>query len=295
MIKLKYDMKIIKKEDPDFPWRLRLLNDCPDLIFVLGNTRILNDFSIAIVGSRDFDEYGRHITKKFSSELAKRGVCIVSGLAEGIDTCAHIGAVEANCKTIAVIGNGFDNIYTPSNKKLVDDIITSGGAIISEYLPDQKPLSVCFPARNRIVACMTDGTLVTEAREKSGALITAKIAMRYGKKVFAVPGEADNEKCNGSNSLLSDGAKLVVDVRDILKEYPFYKYSEKVVTNKNVLVREPDVKYLETYSIIGDTPLHISEICKRANCSPSQIMADLTMLEMDGFIEQIAGGFFKKM
>lgn len=187
MVKLKYEMKVLKREDADFPWRLKILPDCPDILFVLGNTKILNNFSIAVVGSRDCDEYGKMVTEELSRELALRNVCILSGLAEGIDACAHKGALNCNGKTIAVIGNGFENIYPASNKKIVEKIISKGGAIISEYFPDQPPLKSGFPHRNRLVACMSEGTLITEARENSGALITASLAQKYGKKIFVVP------------------------------------------------------------------------------------------------------------
>ena len=292
MVRLKYDMTILKKEDVDFPWRLKGLPDCPDIIFALGNIKILNNFSIAVVGSRLCNEYGIRVTNKIVEDLTNRGICIVSGLAEGIDTYAHRAAIRNNGKTIAVIGNGFENIYPYGNAKLVNEIIEKGGAIISEYFPDQAPLSFCFPHRNRLVACMTEGTLVTQAREDSGALITANLAMKYGKKVFAVPGDITDKKCFGSNRIINCGAKLVRDVNDILAEYSCYNFPI-ISNNQQTEIKVPDEKYNEIYKTLESGPMHINEICKKTDKSIQMVLSDLTMLEMQGFIEILPGEYYK--
>ncbi len=293
MVEVKYEMKIIKKEDSNFPWRLRVLDDCPDILYVLGNTNILNDFSIAVVGSRICDEYGKSVTETLTKELVMRDVCIVSGLALGIDTYAHKTALKFNGKTIAVIGNGFADIYPSENKELVKEIIENGGAIISEYLPDQEPKNICFPHRNRIVACMTEGTIVTQARNKSGALITAHIAQKHDKKVFAVPGQINDEKNIGSNSLFSSGAKIVLDIKDIMTEFPNYKYMVKNIPIIETNKKEPPEKYKEIYELLSDKPKHITEICKHAQKSAQEVMSDLTLLELTGFIQMLPGGLYK--
>ena len=295
MVDLKHKMVILKKEDSDFPWRLKALADCPDIVYVLGNTKVLNDFSIAVVGSRICDEYGNNVTNKIVGDLIARDICIVSGLAEGIDTYAHDAAINNNGKTIAVIGNGFENIYPSSNQKLADKIIESGGAIISEYFPDQIPLRFCFPHRNRLVACMTEGTLIIQAREDSGSLITANIAMKYGKKTFAIPGDITNKKCFGSNSIINCGAKLVQSANDILKEYSCYEFP--IISNIKEYneFKKPDEKYMETYKMFESTPLHINEICKKTGKPIKFILSDLTMLEMQGFIERMPGDYYRIM
>ena len=262
MIDMKYDIHIFRKEDKLFPTRLNILEDCPDILYVLGNAGILNDFAIAIVGSRSCDEYGKSVTEDFSRELAQSGVCVISGLAEGIDTYAHKGALAGNGKTIAVLGSGFAHIFPASNKQLLEEIIESGGAIVSEYLPDQVPMSMCFPRRNRIVAAMTEGTLVTQAREKSGALITAKLARHYGKKLFAVPGDLNNRKRAGSNSLFKMGAKMVVEEKDILNEFPDYHFSAVKKSKKKTSNRLPPEKYANTYLLLQNGPIHMSELCR---------------------------------
>ena len=291
MIKLKYPIKILERDENYFPQNLKILTDCPDIIFALGNVEIMNSFSIAVVGSRICDDYGISVTEKIVRELVNRNVCIVSGLAEGIDTIAHKTAIESGGKTIAVIGSGFGNIYPSSNKKLVSEIIESGGAIISEYFPDQHCMRQLFPMRNRIVACMTEGTIVTEAREKSGALITAEIAKHYEKKLFAVPGNIFSIKNKGNNLLIKSGAKIVLDIDDVMNEFPNYNY-DYLGDEKDTLNVDEEFKYL--YEIINDSAIHINEISRLANKSIKEIMGDITLLEMSGAIISLSGGYYKR-
>ncbi len=289
MVSYKNKINILQKKDMYFPWRLRILKDCPDVLYVMGNCEILNDFSIAIVGSRKCDDYGKYITKKFAKELAERGVCIISGLAEGIDTCAHKEALNVSGKTIAVLGGGFEKVFPKSNEKLFESIIENGGAVISEYMPDECAKSINFPRRNRIVACMSEGILVTQAREKSGALITANIGMKYNKKIFTIPSNLENNKTSGNNYLIRANAKLVFDTKEILGEFNFFEPKQ---ISKNVKVSEIHVpeKYKKIYAILSYEPIQINEICRRIGNNTNQVLADLTMLEMQGYITQLPGG-----
>ena len=195
-----------------------LLNiyDRPVFFYVLGRLD-KEDVPLAIVGSRNASTYGRYTTDRISRELALRGITIVSGMARGIDSCAHRGALAAKGRTIAVLGSGLDVIYPPENKKLFA-AISSNGAVISEFPLGTQPLSYNFPARNRIISGLSYGVVVVEAGEKSGSLITAKLAMEQGREVFAIPGTIDSASSRGTNSLIKQGAKLIENIDDILED-----------------------------------------------------------------------------
>ena len=180
-------MKIIEIGNENYPKRLLNIYEPPRKLYVMGNEKILNDFGIAIVGTRNASKYGEEVTKSFAYGFAKRGICIISGLAKGIDTAAHNGTIMAKGRTIAVLGSGFGNIYPRENTSLILDIINQGGAVLTEYDINEKPLPQNFPRRNRIISGLSEGVVVTEAGERSGSLITADIALEQGKEVFAVP------------------------------------------------------------------------------------------------------------
>ena len=209
-------IKEISIENPNYPEKLKQIYDPPKVLYVLGNEQILNNKSIAIVGCREATGYGKKAAIYFASNLAKQDITIISGLAKGIDSYSHIGALQAKGKTIAVVPDGLDSIYPPENKKIALDIINSGGAIISEHPIGTKPDKAHFPARNRIISGLSDSVLVVEAKEKSGALMTADFAMEQGKDVFAVPGNINSLNSVGTNNLIKDGAMLVNNYKDIL-------------------------------------------------------------------------------
>lgn len=210
--------KIIKitMENKKYPILLKQIYDPPKCLYVMGNIEILNNPSIAIVGCREATEYGKKAATYFSYNLAKQNVTIVSGLARGIDSYSHIGALKANGKTIAVIGSGLDIIYPKENEQLAKKIVEQGGAIISEYPLGTRPQKEHFPARNRIISGISQATLVIEAKEKSGSLITADFAMEQGKDVYSVPGNINSKNSVGTNNLIKDGAIPVSKFSDIL-------------------------------------------------------------------------------
>ncbi len=179
--------EIIRLGEKYYPEKLEKIYAPPQELYVLGNKSILNEKSIAIIGCRNCTNYGRKIAEKFGYELAKKGIVVISGLARGIDTCSHLGAVKAKGKTIAILGSGLDNIYPPENKKVCEEILKNGGAIITEYPLGTKPLKLNFPLRNRIISGLSDGIAVIEAKEKSGTLITVGYGLEQGKDIFAVP------------------------------------------------------------------------------------------------------------
>lgn len=215
-------MKIeeISIESKEYPEQLREIYDAPLKLYVLGNKEILNQTGVAIVGSRNATEYGKRVALQFSKDLSKNGINIISGLALGIDTCAHLGTLHQDCigKTIAVLGSGLDEIYPKQNISLARKIIHMGGCLISEYPLETKPEKMHFPQRNRIISGLSKGVLVVEASEKSGALITADFALEQGREVFAVPGNISNFTSVGTNNLIKQGAKLVASFEDIVIE-----------------------------------------------------------------------------
>lgn len=232
----KNDIDIISITEEKYPEILKEIYDPPISLYIKGNTEILNSNSIAIVGCRDTTEYGKKAAKYFSYNLSKKGVNIVSGLARGIDSYAHIGNVCAQDekrkeedklkisiqqdniqygKTIAVVGNGLDIVYPKENKYLFDKIIETGGAIISEYPLGTKPDKMNFPARNRIVSGISKGIIVIEAKEKSGTLITVDFALEQGRDVYVVPGNINSINSVGTNDLIKQGARLVTNYIDI--------------------------------------------------------------------------------
>lgn len=201
-----------------YPNQLKNIYDPPAKLYVLGNMSILNQRNFAIVGSRKATQYGKKIAMQISKELAENGLNVVSGLAIGIDSYAHLGCLQVKDagKTIAVLGSGLDVIYPKENRKLAEQIINSGGCIISEYPIGSKIEKNNFPQRNRIISGLSEGILVVEASQKSGALITAEFGAEQGKEVFAVPGDINKEQSEGCNLLIKDGANVVTSSQDII-------------------------------------------------------------------------------
>lgn len=213
---MKYKVVKIDMKSKWYPDKLKNISDPPKVLFCLGNLELLNAKSIAIIGSRDYSAYGERATKEFSYNLAKNDICIVSGLAKGIDAFAHKGCLSAGGKTIAVLGNGLDIIYPKENEKLFYRIIENDGLVISEYPLGTKPKKQHFPARNRIISGLSDGVLVIEARKNSGTNITVDFALEQGKDVFVIPGNIYSKTSDGTNFLITEGAIPVLTYKDIL-------------------------------------------------------------------------------
>lgn len=211
-------MNIIYYNDDRYPEKLRRIYAPPQKLYIIGNDKILNEKGIAIIGCRKPSKYGIEMAYKFAYELSKRGINVISGLARGIDSYSHLGAVHAKGKTIGVLGSGLNNIYPSENKKLCLEIIKNGGAIITEYEPKEKPLAMNFPARNRIISGLSEGILVIEAKQKSGTLITVDHGLDQGKDIFVIPGNITSENSYGTNELIKQGAKLVTNIEEIIEE-----------------------------------------------------------------------------
>lgn len=209
-------IKTIKLGDENYPQKLKHIYGKPNEIFVIGNEKILNNDCIAVIGCRNCTEYGAKSAYEFGYELAKKGVCVISGFARGIDSYAHWGAINANGNTIAVLGCGLNVIYPEENLQLYRKILKNGGAIISEYPLGTKPEKKHFPARNRIISGISDGVLVIEAKKRSGTMITVEYALDQGKQVYALPGNITSSNSYGTNELIKEGALLVTNVDDIM-------------------------------------------------------------------------------
>lgn len=234
-----YPMKLISKSSPFFPIALNNLTDCPDILFIIGNEKILNQFSIAMVGTRNSSEEGNRISFEFAKNLAQQNIIVVSGLANGIDTHSHLGAISSG-KTIAILAYGFQ--YIPSQKlSLLNEILASGGAVISEYFPDTPPQKFFFLRRNRLIAAISKALIVIQAPEKSGALNTAQIAMQLKKPVFAIPWSINTFRGIGSNNLLQNGAYFLTNVAQVLDYFNISSpisleaHSEKLTLKKKTV------------------------------------------------------------
>lgn len=279
-------------KDEEYPALLKEIPDSPFIIYMKGDLECLKMPLVAIVGSRKLTNYGSRVARGFAKELARNGVCIVSGLAFGVDAAAHNGALDAKGKTIAVLGNSLDaeSIYPRTNFNLSEEILRSGGLLISEFPIKTSPNNWTFPSRNRIMAGMSLGTLVVEAAEKSGSLITANLALDYNRDVYAVPGEIFSPQSEGTNSLIKSArAKLVTSSQDILQELKIEsatKYVEKVASEAVLSLTDEEKK---VYSALSHEALHVDRIIKLTKLETSAIGATLAMLEIKGVVKNVGG------
>jgi DNA processing protein len=296
----KNEINIITYQDDYYPAKLVNIYDRPPFLYVRGSLT-KDDINIAVVGSRTASTYGKYTTEKISRELASKGLTIVSGLARGIDSAAHRGALAAQGRTIAVLGSGLDIIYPPENKKLFADIIQNG-AVISEFPLGTPPRSANFPTRNRIISGISYGVLVVEAGEKSGSLITSRFALEQGREVFAVPGSIDAASSRGTNKLIKQGAKLIENADDIIEEIwpqlekkPFPTTSASTQQTKTVKKNE-NLNTIEQQIIdfISSKHVHVDELISTSGLSPADILSNLMSMELKGIVKQHPGKFFSR-
>ena len=281
---------IINYLDEKYSKRLLRIKDFPDNLYYMGNVDLMNKSKIvAIVGSRECSEYGRSVAQNFAKELAKNDICIISGLAKGIDTAAHIGAVYEKGNTIAVLGGGLKNIYPPENDWLFNLIKTKGGLILSEHSKEEKTELHNFPKRNRIISGMADAVLVVEAVYRSGSTITAKYAKESNKKVFCIPGNIDSIRSVGTNRLIMEGAIMVTNPMQIIKE--LYKGSN-IDININQKTENIPTQYKEIYKQLIKEELTSDELSRILNLNINQINSVLTMMEIEGYIKRQSGNVF---
>lgn len=271
----------------DYPELLRLIPDPPQALYVLGSPllEILQSPAVAIVGSRKVSPYGRDVTARFSSELARRGIVIVSGLAIGVDAIAHQGALDGQGRTLAVMPGGLDAVYPSSHTQLARRILEQGGALLSEYPRGTHPMKHHFIARNRIVSGLTQGLLVAEAAVNSGSLHTARFALEQGREVMAVPGNINSPTSAGANNLIRSGATPVMSPDDVLHALGL---AQKIQTTRHAPTsRDPNEQLL--LSLLQQGVSDAGELIRKAEMSASLFNQTLTMLEIHGFIRPLGG------
>ncbi|MCG3146689.1 MAG: hypothetical protein PCFJNLEI_00123 [Verrucomicrobiae bacterium] len=290
----KAGVKVVCREDPDYPKNLREIYDPPLVLYVRGTLHERDALAIGIVGSRRTTLYGQEMSRKLAFQLARLGVTVVSGLARGIDTSAHTGALQAKGRTVAVIGCGIDQMYPPENAKLAAEIAEKDGAVVTEFPFGVKPDKQNFPMRNRIISGWSLGVVVVEANLKSGSLITAGQAAEQGRHVFAVPGRADSPLSRGSNRLIKDGAKLTEDAEDILSEFEYLlpRREKKAESDSPA----PALKFTEheekVLAALGEEERHADEVIRATGLTSACVSATLLALEMKRVVRQLPGKVF---
>ncbi len=287
---------VIWEEHPRYPRLLREIPDPPPLLFARGELKPEDELAIAIVGTRHASHYGLTMAERLGGGLARAGLTVVSGLARGIDAAAHRGALAAGGRTVAVLGTGVDEIYPPEHADLAQDILRQG-AVISEFPPHSAPHGGRFPQRNRIISGMTLGTIVVEAGEKSGALITARHAMEQNREVFAVPGHADQLQSRGCHRLLRDGATLVERPEDVLEQLG--PLTRPVPSGDNI-VRKPAELTLnpieqQILQAVEADPTPIDRLIDATALSAAQVLATLSVLEMRHLVRRVGGTMVQRL
>ena len=289
----RYKIDIITLNDESYPENLKEIYDPPPLLYVKGKIKKEDKNAIAIVGSRRATTYGKLTAQKLSAQLAAQGITIVSGLARGIDSEAHKGALAVGGRTIAVLGCGIDIVYPPENRTLEEKIALSG-AVITEFPFGTRPFAGNFPKRNRIISGLSLGVVIVEAAEKSGALITARLALEQGREVFAVPGSTTSPYSRGTHNLIKEGAKLVEDIDDILEELESLiqvrkgKGEEAKGFPKPPLSREEEI----IYNLITQEPKHIDILIQKSKLPAQGVMVVLTNLQIKSLIKELSGKNF---
>ncbi len=273
-------------EDASYPKSLREIGDPPPFLYARGDISILSQPCIAVVGTRDMTDYGKRVAEDFTAQFVRGGLVTVSGLAEGVDAVVARETLRLGGKTVAVLGHGLGMIFPTKHAKLANEIVESGGLLLSEFPLDISPGKYTFPARNRIIAGLSLGTVVIEAPEGSGAIITADLATEYGRDVFAVPGEIFDPSFAGCHALIAKGARIATCARDVLEELGIVAPEE--LTFRSFNPSSPDEAAV--YSVLTTMPQDTDTIVKRAAISAARISATLTLLELQGVAKNVGGG-----
>lgn len=290
----KLNAKVITIFDDKYPYLLKEIYDPPLILYYKGNPGLFDLDSIAIVGTRNPTNYGKIQAERFSKEFAAKGICVISGMARGIDSVAHNSIISCSGITIAVIGSGLDVIYPPENKKLFEKICEDG-AVISEYPPGTKPDAPNFPKRNRIISGMSLGTLIIETKLNGGAMLTAAFALDHNREVFAVPGNLGINQSEGTNKLIQQGnAKLVRNVEDVLEELSL-KVNAKKGAKKEKLEIALNLFEEKIYNTLNSEPIHVDKIAELTNINISDCLVYLLSLEFKGLVKQLPGKMFVKV
>jgi DNA processing protein len=271
--------------DESYPRRLKEISQPPPVLYVRGEIIPQDEWAVAIVGTRRFTHYGRQVAEEVAAFLARNGVTVVSGLARGVDSVAHQAALNAGGRSIAVLGNGVDQIYPAENTNLAEKMIQSG-AVISDYPIGTPPDGSNFPPRNRIIAGLSIAAVIVEAGRRSGALITAEFAANQGREVFAVPGKIFAPESKGTNRLIRDGAHPLLSPEDLMAALDLTMVTEHQ-TARTVL--PADATEAALFKVLGHEPKHVDEIGMEANLPIEQVSATLALMELKGIVRQVGG------
>ena len=294
--------KLVSWKEPEYPQALLQIYDPPVMLYVRGDTQVLNSPSLSIVGTRRPTVYGSQMAERMGRDLAVRGLTIVSGLARGIDAIAHQGATAVGGRAIGVLGTGIDVCYPKENKKLYEKVLERG-AIVSEFPTGSHPAPENFPVRNRIIAGMPLGVIIVEGKQYSGSLITARLAMEFGREVFGVPGNVTQEVSFAPNLLIKQGAKLVTNAEDVIEELPtpvraaLVKAEAVEAEQRNLLLVDGlSAVQRKIYELLSaEESRHIDDIVDTSGLNSSEVLATLFDLEMQGIVRQLPGKQFSKV
>ncbi|MBQ0954892.1 DNA-protecting protein DprA [Serratia symbiotica] len=278
-----------------YPERLKHINDAPLLLLVQGNPQVLQQPQIAMVGSRQFSHYGEHWGRYFAGELTYCGLTITSGLAIGIDGICHRAALAASGCTVAVLGSGLANVYPRQHRRLAEQIVEQGGAVVSDHLVTDLPLAAHFPRRNRIISGLSLGVLVIEASLHSGTLITARYALEQGREVFALPGALGNPMSEGTHWLIQQGAYLVTSPKDIAEQLGSSLHWLPINENTPICVSEAEVElpFADVLANVGDEVTPVDVVAERAGQPVTEVVIKLLDLELAGWIAAVPGGYVR--
>lgn len=280
-----YKVTVFTWNDPGYPAKLKEIYDTPPVLYVRGSITSEDEWSVAIVGTRQATIYGREVTQRIVGDLARNKITIVSGLAQGIDSAAHQAALEAGGRTIAVFACGLDVVYPASNLKLARSIMEHG-ALVSDYPLGTRPKGENFPRRNRIMSGLSLGVLVVEAGKTSGALITANLALEQNREVFAIPGNILSPRSEGTNRLIQEGAKLVRNAEDILEELNLTMVSQQLEMKETIPANDTESLLLRHLS---KEPTHIDEVRRESGLPIATVSSTLAMMELKGMVRQAGG------
>ncbi len=282
---LQSQITVLTLKDEGYPTLLKEIDQSPPVIYIKGSLTPADEFAVAMVGTRRVTAYGQQVTRDTSTFLAAHGLTIVSGLARGVDALAHQHALQADGRTIAVLGSGVDVIYPPEHRKLADAIVENG-AVISDYPLGTQPEGINFPPRNRIISGLSLATIVVEAGERSGALITADFAVEQGRDVFAVPGNVFSPSSRGTNRLIQKGAYAMVSPQDVLDVLDLTQVEDYKQARRELPADTTEAKILH---VMDYEPIHVDEICHEVGLPVEKVSAALTMMELKGMVQHVGG------
>jgi DNA processing protein len=286
-------IEVVTLLDEHYPTHLRDVADPPPVLYLRGRLAAADEHAVALVGTRRATDYGRAVAERLARELALAGVTVVSGLAKGIDTAAHRAAVDAGGRTQAVLGNGLDQVYPPENGRLARDILERGaGALVSEFAPGIPPDAVNFPRRNRIISGLSVTTVIVEAGEKSGALITADFALEQGRDVLAVPGSIFSSASAGTNQLLRQGAVPVTCADDVLEALGSLPVRHEAPVACALPELDPGER--SVCGALGHEPRHVNELARTLGLGPGTVSAILAILELKGLARQVGSMLYTR-